>query len=76
MTLAARFAPQQADVKKECPWVPTALRQTRRGDRGMCMRFWGENTRETEGSERLRLSARAFHPKARSHTPITTPSAV
>ena len=50
--------------------------QTRRGDRVMCMRFWGENTRETEASVRLRLFARAFHPKARSHDPITTPDAV
>ena len=49
---------------------------TRRGDRAMCMRFWGENTRETDASVRLRRFARAFHPKARSHDPITTPGAV
>ena len=49
---------------------------TRRGDRVMRMRFWGENTRETEASVRLRRFARAFHPKARSHDPITTPGAV
>jgi len=39
------------------------------------MRFCGENTREIEASARHRLWARAFHPKARSHTPITPPSA-
>ncbi|OQW87701.1 MAG: hypothetical protein BWK72_12410 [Rhodoferax ferrireducens] len=48
-------------------------RQTRRGDWVMRMRFRGENTRETEGSERQRLWARAFHPEARSHNPITAP---
>jgi len=53
-----------------------AVGLTRRGDWGMRMRFWGENTRETGGSVRQRLPARAFHPKARSHAPITTPSAV
>ncbi len=47
---------------------------TRRGDWGMCMRFWGENTRETERTARHRPFARAFHPKARSHAPITTPN--
>ena len=49
---------------------------TRRGDRVMRMRFWGENTRETDASVRQRLFARAFHPKARSHDPITMPGAV
>ena len=39
----------------------------------MRMRFWGENTRETGAAEGKRLSARAFHPKARSHRPITVP---
>jgi len=47
--------------------------QTRRGDRAMCMRFWSVNTRETEGEVRQGLSARASHPKARSHDPITAP---
>jgi len=37
------------------------------------MRFCGEITREMNGIVRLRLSARAFHSKARSHDPITTP---
>jgi hypothetical protein len=46
---------------------------TRRGDRAMRMRFWGENTREWAGAVHQRLLARAFHPKARSHGPITTP---
>uniref|UniRef100_UPI00374D1F12 hypothetical protein n=1 Tax=Rhodoferax sp. TaxID=50421 RepID=UPI00374D1F12 len=50
--------------------------QTRRGDRAMCMRFWGENTRETQGAIHQRLLTRAFHPKARSHDPITTPGVV
>jgi len=31
------------------------------------------NTRESEGAVRRRLSARASHPKARSHNPITAP---
>ncbi|OIP16167.1 MAG: hypothetical protein CO065_06295 [Comamonadaceae bacterium CG_4_9_14_0_8_um_filter_57_21] len=39
----------------------------------MRMRFWEQNTRETEASVRQRLSARAFAPKARSHDPITAP---
>jgi len=49
---------------------------TRHGDWVMRMRFRDEITRETEKSVRLRLSARAFHPEARSHHPITVPSAV
>jgi len=53
-----------------------AVRLTRRSDWGMRVRFWGESTRETEASVRRQLSAHAFHPKARSHAPITTPSAV
>jgi len=53
-----------------------AVGLTRRGDWGMRMRFWGENTRETNGSVRQRLPARAFHPKARSHAPITSPSGI
>ena len=51
-----------------------------RGDRAMRVRFWGESTREKE--KLVRLSSRnffscatasphAFHPKARSHYPIT-----
>jgi|GEM_PF-1233404 len=39
----------------------------------MRMRFWGENTREIEAVVCKRLWARAFHPKARSHSPITVP---
>jgi hypothetical protein len=50
--------------------------QIRRGDRVMCMRFWSENTRESAGAVHQRLLARAFHPKARSHDPITTPNRV
>jgi len=46
---------------------------TRHGDWAMRMRFWGVNTREMEKSARQRLSARASHPKARSHNPITAP---
>jgi hypothetical protein len=42
----------------------------------MCMRFWDENTRELNESVRKLFWARAFHPKARSHAPITTPRAV
>ena len=50
------------------------------GDWAMRMRFWGENTRDGEKSVSLSLgvfigasnvSPRAFHPKARSHFPIT-----
>ena len=39
----------------------------------MRMRFWGAITREIERAVRMRLSARALHPKARSHDPITAP---
>ncbi|OQW90209.1 MAG: hypothetical protein BWK72_03065 [Rhodoferax ferrireducens] len=53
-------------------WFNASL-QTRHGDWVMRMRFRGENTRETEGSERRRLWARAFPPEARSHHPITAP---
>ncbi len=49
--------------------------QTRRGDRGMCLRFWGGITRELFPCVCQGRRARAFHPKARSHAPITTPSA-
>ncbi|MDO8320517.1 MAG: hypothetical protein Q7T43_15165, partial [Rhodoferax sp.] len=49
---------------------------TRRGDQAMCVRFWGEITREKPSAVRHRLSARAFHPKARSHDQITTPDGV
>ena len=50
------------------------------GDWAMRMRFWRENTRDWEKSVSLSLgvffgasdaSPRAFHPKARSHSPIT-----
>ena len=50
------------------------------GDWAMRVRFWGENTRDGEKSVSLSLgvfigasnvSPRAFHPKARSHFPIT-----
>jgi hypothetical protein len=47
--------------------------QTLRGDRAMCMRYWGENTREIEGAVHQLPLTLAFHPKARSHGPITTP---
>jgi len=39
----------------------------------MRMRFGDEITREIKTTERQRLSARAFHPQARSHGPITAP---
>ena len=55
---------------------PGAAHQSRHGDWAMRMRFWGENTRETEAAVCKRLPTRAFHPKARSHSPITVPSAV
>jgi hypothetical protein len=48
--------------------------QTRRGDQAMCVRFWSENTRDAAFAVRMRLLARAFHPKARAHEPITTPN--
>ena len=50
------------------------------GDWAMRVRFWGENTRDWEKSVKLSLgdflpaptsSPHAFHPKARSHFPIT-----
>jgi len=47
---------------------------TRHGDWVMRMRFRGKSTRETQASARPRLPARAFHPEARSHDPITAPS--
>jgi len=47
--------------------------QTRHGDWVMRVRFWSMNTRETNKSVRQRLSARASHPNARSHNPITVP---
>jgi len=50
--------------------------QTRPDDWMMRMRFQGEITREVAGSVRVRLSTRAFHPEARSHHPITAPSAI
>ena len=53
-----------------------AAHLTRHGDWVMRMRFRGENTRETGGPVRLRLLTRAFHPEARSHHPITAPSAI
>jgi len=56
--------------------LDAAVGLTRRGDWGMCVRFWDENTRETEASVRQQPSARAFHPKARSHAPITSPSGI
>jgi len=37
------------------------------------MRFWGVITRETKDPVRQRPQARASHPKARSHNPITAP---
>jgi hypothetical protein len=39
------------------------------GDWAMCVRFWGEITREPSPKRQDRR--RAFHPKARSHCPIT-----
>ncbi len=39
----------------------------------MRMRFWSAITREKESAVRMRLFARALHPKARSHDPITAP---
>ena len=52
-----------------------------RGDCAMRVRFWGENTRGLEKWVKLSLGhffvkfdrplTRAFHPKARSHDPIT-----
>jgi len=39
----------------------------------MRMRFWGEITREVNGSMCERYLPRAFRPKARSHHPITLP---
>ncbi|WP_296527610.1 hypothetical protein, partial [Rhodoferax sp.] len=64
-------------MKKSRPHgKPGAAHQTRPGDWAMRMRFWGENTREIEAGVGKRLWARAFHPKARSHSPITVPDAV
>ena len=64
-------------LKKSRPHVkPGAAHQTRPGDWAMRMRFWGENTREIEAGVCKRLPTRAFHPKARSHSPITAPSVV
>ena len=48
----------------------------RRGDGVMCVRFWGEITRDVMSAARQRLLTRAFHPKARSHAPITAPGVV
>jgi len=64
-----------ADGKSRSDVKPGAVHQTRPGDWAMRMRFWGENTREIEAAVCKRLSTRAFHPKARSHHPITVPSA-
>jgi len=50
-----------------------ALVSTRHGDWVMRMRFWGESTRDMQASARQQLPARAFHPEARSHDPITAP---
>jgi hypothetical protein len=61
-------------VKKSKPDViPGMAHQTRPGNWAMRMRFWCENTRETEAAVGKRLETRAFHPKARSHRPITVP---
>jgi hypothetical protein len=60
----------RGDFKSGAVWF-----RIRRGDRVMRMRFWSKNTREIKRAVRPRSLARAFHPKARSHGPITTPRA-
>jgi len=71
-----RFKVMWQRTKPKIHHQSSGVTQTRPGDWAMCMRFWGEITREIGRAVGQRCLSRACHPKARSHDPITRPDTV